>query len=191
MEIGKFRRFLLDRGMVYFYATYIAGYFLLPMASGHRKLYYILVLPAVALLWRELLAFYRDNLLARLILAYVAYMMATLLWTSNFTAEEAFVTMGYGLAVLSFCFISGYLWTEQAQRMDRLAHRSVWLAAGAALVSIVSWYSQNPFPSSRLITLGVMHHENKAACAYGLFLLLSAHYLFTERGRNNRSSSCE
>ncbi|MDH3993452.1 MAG: hypothetical protein OEV47_11090, partial [Gammaproteobacteria bacterium] len=151
MEIGKFRSFLLDRGMVYFYATYIAGYFLLPMASGHRKLYYILVLPAVLVLWRELLALYRNNLLAWLVLAYVGYMMATLLWTSNFTPQEALATLGYGLAVLSFCFISGYLWTEQAQRMDHLAHRSLWLAAGAALVSIVAWYSQNPFPSSRII----------------------------------------
>jgi hypothetical protein len=134
MEIGKFRHFLLDRGMVW-----------------HRKLYYILVLPAVLVLWRELLALYRNNLLAWLVLAYVAYMMATLLWTSNFTPQEALATLGYGLAVLSFCFISGYLWTEQGQRMDHLAHRSLWLAAGAALVSIVAWYSQNPFPSSRII----------------------------------------
>ena len=41
--------------MVTFYAVFIAGYFLLPMAAGHRKLYYILVAPAVVLLWRELL----------------------------------------------------------------------------------------------------------------------------------------
>ena len=69
--------------MVYFYAIFIAGYFLLPMAGGHRKLYYILVLPAALLLWRELLAFYQRNLLAWLVLAYVLYMLATLAWSSN------------------------------------------------------------------------------------------------------------
>ena len=55
MEISKFRRFLLNRGMVYFYAIFVAGYFLMPMAAGHRRLFYILVLPAVALLcrWRR------------------------------------------------------------------------------------------------------------------------------------------
>ena len=186
MEISKFRSFLLDRGMVYFYAIFIAGYFLLPMAGGHRKLYYILVLPAALLLWRELLAFYQRNLLAWLVLAYVLYMLATLAWSSNFTTQEAWETTGYAMAVLSFCFISGYLWTEQAQRMDYLAHRSLWLAAAAALVSIIVWYSNHPFPSSRVITLGVMHHENKAACAYGLFLLLSVYYLFTKSGRHNK-----
>ena len=61
MDFKAFQRFLLDRGMVYFYAVFIAGYFLLPMASGHRKVYYVLVLPAVLVLWRELAQFYRAN----------------------------------------------------------------------------------------------------------------------------------
>jgi len=54
MEISKFRRFLLARGMVWLYALFIAGYFILPMASGHRRRYYALLVPAIALLWREL-----------------------------------------------------------------------------------------------------------------------------------------
>ena len=70
--------------------------------------------------------------------------------------------------------------------MDRLAHRCVWLSAAAACVSIVAWYLYNPFPESRLEPLGVMHHQNKAACAYGIFLVLCMYYLFTERGRDNK-----
>jgi hypothetical protein len=187
MEIGKIRGFLLGRGMIYLYATFIVGYFLLPMAAGHRKVYYILVLPAVLLLSRELVTFYRGNALAILLLTYVGYMMSSLLWTADFSSAEAAMTLGYSLCVLTFCFISGYLWTQQSQRMDHLAHRAVWLAAAAAIVSIVAWYLSNPFPSSRLEPLGVMHHENKAACAYGVFLVLCTHYLFTERGRDNKA----
>jgi O-antigen ligase len=71
--------------------------------------------------------------------------------------------------------------------MDRLAHRATWLAAAAAVVSIVVWYLNNPFPFSRLEPLGVMHHQNKSASAYGIFLMLCMHYVFTERGRDNRS----
>ena len=186
MDFTKIRSFLLDRGMVYFYAVFIAGYFLLPMASGHRKLFYILVIPAVLLLWRELLAFYRDNLLAKLLLVYIAYMMSTLFWTGNFDSAEAIFALGYSFALTTFCLVSGFLWVTQAQRMDSLAHRSIWLAAGAAVVSIIAWYLNNPFPESRLITLGVMHHENKSACAYGVFFMFSIYYLFTERGRENR-----
>lgn len=187
MEFTAFRRFLLDRGMVYFYAIFIAGYFLLPMASGHRKVYYILVLPAVLLLWRELASFYRGNSLALLLLLYGLYMMSSLLWTADYEHLAALQALGYTLCVLSFCYISGYLWIREASRMDRLAHRATWLAAAAAVVSIVVWYLNNPFPFSRLEPLGVMHHQNKSASAYGIFLMLCMHYVFTERGRDNRS----
>lgn len=190
MDLNSFQRFLLDRGMVYFYTVFIAGYFLLPMAAGHRRLYYILVLPAVLLLWRELLAFYRGNLLACLLLLYAGYMMASLAWTADFDAVAALEAVGYTLSVLTFCFISGYLWIEHADRIDGLAHRATWLAAAAAVVSIIVWYMSNPFPFSRLEPLGVMHHQNKAASAYGIFLVLCMHYLFTERGRENRIVYC-
>jgi O-antigen ligase len=190
MDFKAFQRFLLDRGMVYFYTVFIAGYFLLPMASGHRRLYYILVLPAVLLLWRELTNFYRGNVLSALLLLYAAYMVTSLLWTADFEPVAALEAAGYAVSVMTFCFISGYLWIEQAARMDRLAHRATWLAAAAALVSIVAWYISNPFPMSRLEPLGAMHHQNKAASAYGIFLVLCMHYVFTERGRENRLVYC-
>jgi O-antigen ligase len=190
MEFKAIQRFLLDRGMVHFYTIFIAGYFLLPMASGHRNLYYILVLPAVLLLWRELADFYRDNVLSGLLLLYAVYMMSTLLWTADFDPGAALDALGYSLCVLSFGYVSGYLWIRQGHRMDRLAHRATWLAAAAALVSIVAWYTTQPFPFSRLEPLGVMHHPNKAGSAYGIFLVLCMHYVFTERGRNHRAAYC-
>lgn len=187
MGINRFRSFLLDRGMVYFYAVYIAGYFLLPMATGHRKVYYALIIPSVLVLWRELAAFYRGNLLALLLLLYTAYMMSTLWWTLDFDSIGAAEQLGYSFSVLTFCFISGFVWQQYPQRMDKLAHRATWLAAGAAVVSIIAWYLDHPFPSSRLEPLGVMHHQNKASCAYGIFLVLCIHYIFTERGRDNKA----
>jgi O-antigen ligase len=186
MEITKLRSYLLDRGVAYFYALFIAGYFLLPMAAGHRRLYYILVMPAVLLLWRELARFYRGNVLSALLLVYTLYMMSTMLWTADFDPEEAASTLLYSLALMTFCHISGYLWVEQSGRMDRMAHRCTWLAGAAAVVSMAVWYLNNPFPEARLITLGVMHHQNKSACAYGVFVLLCTYYLFTERGRDNK-----
>ena len=186
MDFTRVRRFLLDGGMVYLYALFIAGYFLLPMAAGHRRLYYILVLPAVVILAGERWRFYRGNILALLILLYSAWMMSTLAWTEDFIAAEAFWTIWYALALLSFIFISGYLWVTHPERMDLLARRCLWLAGAAALVSIVAWYLRNPFPSSRLEPLGVMHHQNKSACAYGVFLTLCTYYLFTSREPRQR-----
>ncbi len=177
MDSGTVRKFLLDKGMAYLFALFIAGYFLLPMAAGHRRFYYILVFPAVLLLWREILNTYRHNTLSALLLAYTAYMMCTLAWTENFNATQAFREIWYSFTLLSFCFVSGYLVTRQWSLLDRLARYSVWLATAAALVSVVAWYMNHPFPESRLAPLGVMNQPAQAACVYGVFLLLSVHYL--------------
>jgi hypothetical protein len=186
MNFSPLRSFLLERGIVYLYALFVAGYFLLPSASGHRRLYYILVLPTVCLLWREIAAFYRGNKLAGLLFAYAAYMMLTVAWSQDFALAEAGWALWYTVNLLSFCLLSGYLWINYPQLIDRLARRAVWLAAAAASVSLIAWYLQHPFPSSRLVPLGVMHHENKAACAYGIFALLAVHYLLTETDKQRR-----
>ena len=186
MTLSKIRGLLLEKGMVYLYALFIAGYFLLPMAAGHRRLYYALVFPAVLLLWRELWSFYRGNTLTALFLAYCAYLVASLAWSSNFEATEAFWSAWYTIAVVSFCLITGFLWRQYPALVDRLAHRAVWLAAGAALVYTVVWYLGNPFPESRLEPLGVMHHTNKSSCAYGVFLVLCMHYLLKEQSRQQK-----
>ena len=104
--------------MLTFYAVFIAGYFLLPMASGHRKVYYILVFPAVALLWRELRDFYRGNALCTLLLVYVAWMLATLAWTEDYSTVAALEISWFTLNLASFVFVTGFLWIQYPQRMD-------------------------------------------------------------------------
>jgi O-antigen ligase len=186
MEITKIKRYFLERGMLLFYAVFVAGYFLMPMASGHRRLYYILVFPAVLFLFKELRQFYRGNALFMLVVIYAGYMMTTLLWSDNFSAQGAGWAVWNSVNALSFCFVSGFLWIHHHQKMNAFAHRAIWIAAAVALTSIVVWYIDHSFPGDRLQPLGVMHHENKAAAAYGIFLILAIHYLFNEPGNPNK-----
>ena len=186
MEITKIKRYFLDRGMLQLYTLYVAGYFLMPMASGHRRLYYILVFPAVLLLWKELGKFYRANTLFHLVLAYSAYMMASLAWTENFSTTGASWALWNTVNALSFCFVTGFLWARQPSTVNTLAHWAIVLAGAAAGVSVLVWYIDNPFPGSRVIPLGVMHHENKASAAYGIFLVLAVHYLTAGHRRENK-----
>ncbi len=187
MDLRKWRRYLLDRGIVHIYTIFIAGYFLMPMASGHRRLFYILVLPACLLLWRELRDFYRGNALFHLLCAYTIYILFTLSWSPDPNPSIILEAVWGALAVIPFCMLSGYLWVHYPRRMDQLAHRGVWLAALAASSSILVWYAANPFPEARLEPLGVMHHPNKSACAYGVALMFCTHYILNERGRDNRA----
>ena len=88
--------------------------------------------------------------------------------------------------VISFVAVSGFIWVQYPHTSDQLVRRGVWLASAAALVSIVVWYTNNPFPESRLVPLGVMHHQNKSGAAYAIFLVLSVYLLSTSPGRNQR-----
>ncbi|MEP0202919.1 MAG: O-antigen ligase family protein [Halioglobus sp.] len=177
--IHKLQALLRSKGMAYCYAVFIAGYFLLPMVSGHRRLYYILVLPAALVLWRELITLYRGNTLLYSLLAFICYMIGSLVWSADFNQAEALWSIWYSFAVLTFCAVTGYLWLEHPQTMDKFLRRGLYVAAAAGLVSILAWYLNNPFPSSRLELLGVMSQTNNAACVYGLFTVLACHYFFT------------
>ncbi|MCZ6829573.1 MAG: hypothetical protein O7F73_08300 [Gammaproteobacteria bacterium] len=144
MDLNKLRRYLLARGIVRIYTLFMAGYFLLPMATGHRRLYFILVLPGVLLLWQDLKNFYRGNTLFLCMTAYAAYMLASLAWIESFSTLPALVAIAMALAALSFSARSDFLWIQYPQRMDRLAHRSAWVAAAVACLSVLVWYLGNP-----------------------------------------------
>ncbi|MEP4486582.1 MAG: O-antigen ligase family protein [Halioglobus sp.] len=178
-NIHKLQAFLRTKGMAYCYAVFIAGYFLLPMVSGHRRLYYILVLPAVLVLWRQLITLYRGNTLLYALLAFICYMIGSLVWSADFNQAEALWSIWYSFAVLTFCAVTGYLWLEHPQTMDKFLRGGLYVAAAAGLLSVLVWYLNNPFPSSRLELLGVMSQTNNAACVYGLFTVLACHYFFT------------
>jgi O-antigen ligase len=92
----------------------------------------------------------------------------------------------YSFALLTFCAITGYLWMEHPQTMDRFLRQSLYVAAVAGLVSVLTWYLNNPFPSSRLELLGVMSQTNNAACVYGLLTVLASYHLITTPGRQGK-----
>ncbi|WP_167854975.1 O-antigen ligase family protein [Mangrovimicrobium sediminis] len=184
--INRLRNYLLDGGMLYLYGAFIAGYFLLPMAAGHRRLYYFLVLPASCLLAPELLAFLRGNRLAHLVLLYAGYMLASLAWSSGLTAAGALEVLLHGVSVLSFVALSGYLWVRYPVRIGRLQRWTLWLAAAAATVSIVIWYAGHPFPASRLEPLGVMHDPNEGGSVYGLCFIYALYCLLGAQERRER-----
>jgi len=179
LNLNQLAAFFRSKGIAYCYAIFIAGYFLLPMVSGHRRLYYILVMPIALLLWRELITLYRGNTLLYSILAFVCYMVSSLAWSADFNQAEALWSIWYSFAVLTFCAVTGYVWIEHPKVMDKFLRLGLYLIAAAGLTSALVWYFNNPFPSSRLELLGVMSQTNNAACVYGLFTVLACHYFFT------------
>lgn len=169
--------------MLYIYSVFIAGFFLLPMAGTVRRIHYLLVFPAALLLWREISAFCRDSTVFRLLMVYAGWMMLSLAWTADFSPQAAASQLWITVNLLVFVAVSGYLWCSHAAEVDRYLPWLAGLAAAAALVSTLAWYWDNPFPGSRLVPLGAMHHPNKSGAVYGLFLVLCIQLGITARSR--------
>jgi len=186
MGNGRFHNFLLEHGLLYVYGLFIAGYFLLPMAAGHRRLYYLLVVPVVLFLWRDLWGFFRDSRLLGLIIAYISWMSLTLFWTADYIRVQAIWQLYLSFTAVTFVTVSGFFWYQYRDRLDRLLRGLLWLAVAAATCSIVVFYLEHPFPSARLEPLGVMHHQNKAGAAYGLLLLLCTRVAMLEESPRQR-----
>ncbi|MEM0953511.1 MAG: O-antigen ligase family protein [Pseudomonadota bacterium] len=186
MEFRRLHSFLHERGLLYVYSLFIAGYFLLPMASGHRRLYYLFVFPAALLLAKELWSFCRCNRLTWLIIAYVTWMSLSLFWSREASAMQGLWQLFLNTAAFSFVAVSAFLWIHHSDRISGLLSRVLWLAAAAAVASMVVFYLQHPFPQTRLEPLGVMHHQNKGGAAYGLLLLFCMRMAMAEHSARQR-----
>ncbi len=180
MEISRITGFARERGLLYVYGLFMLGYFLLPMASGHRRLYYLCVVPVLVFLWRDSLALARRNSLLLWILAYTAWMSLSLLWTADFELAAAGWQLWVNASLISFVLATGLMWRFYAPQLPGLTTRLLFVAAAAATVSMVAFYLQHPFPDARLKPLGVMHHQNKGGAAYGLLLIVTARLWQTE-----------
>ena len=186
MEFRRFHSFLLERGLLYVYSLFIAGYFLLPMAAGHRRLYYLLVVPVAMFLARELWTFACQSAITALTMVYTLWMSLSLLWTANAEVSAALWQLWLNATTLSFVAISGFLWHHHHQKLDQMIRALLWLAAAAAAVSMLVFYLQHPFPQARLEPLGVMHHQNKGGAAYGLILLLCLRVAISDPDQGQR-----
>ncbi len=182
MGTSKLHNFFARRNLFWLYLVFLAGFFLFPSASTLAIFYSLFILLPLIFMWRETLEVLRGNVLIALIAAYIAYMVASTLWSDNWTLYGSGLTAWRGVQILGFLSVTGLIWTHAKDRLDFLQTRLVWVAGLVALVSMIVWYSQHEFPKERLQTLGIMHHEVKAACAYGIFFLLSLNLFLSRVG---------
>ncbi len=165
------------------YAGFLAGYFLFPEAPEHYRYYYLFVLLPVLLRPAQALQTLRDDRALWLVSGYIAYMVATALWSTNFQWAEFATVAGYGVLVAGFFIATDSVYASAPERFDRMLRMLTALAALVGLVSILVWYAEHPFPHARLRPISRMSHEILAGCAYGFFALLALHFHQCSRER--------
>jgi O-antigen ligase len=182
--------------LVVLYGLFFAGYFLIPhsMDGFHYKLYYVLIvllsLPVVARGFRLVAG---DRVFVAVI-AYLAYMLLSITWSDAFFArppptQAIYDYVKHALHLLIFLLGTKVLMEDAPLPYARM-RRLVFLAAGiGGLAALLHWYSNHPFPASRLEGATLMRNPNDVAFVYGAVAVWGFGYVCSSRDLVSRSAS--
>jgi len=169
------------------YGVFTVGYFFFPDYSNHYRFYARAVfLPGVFVLMvpvREIM----EHPVFKLILAYLIYMLASALWSDPFRLYEFGQRLTLSVYILGFVALTHFLNDRYKEDFDRMLKFAVYVAAIAALVSLVVWYRERAFTLSRLEGIGSLTNVNEFANLYGVFALLATGFLLTASSLRERA----
>jgi len=166
---------------------FIIGFFCIPERSLiHRNFYYIFIfLPALIIFLRDhsLKTVTHENLFL-FILLFLLYMALSLGWSEHRTWNELFDTTRYILLILSFPLVITLALRNGGWQIDDLLWWSMLGISIVALITIITFYTNNSFPYDRLEGLGrTVSNPTTNANMHGLFAIIGLTFLVQNRKR--------
>ena len=166
------------------YTIFILGFFFSPSSKFLSNYYYLaLVFPFVILILMKKVDF-RPLFSSRtflLITVYLVYMLCTLFWADSVSMSDL---TKYGLRVLYvliFLSVTIYLTQSYETFLQKLLTLLCWAAAGFAVAKILSFYSQHPFPGTRLLGNGMLKLAFRPSSQFGIVAIASTYFILQQR----------
>lgn len=179
------RRWSLANVVFVTYTVFLAGYFLVPNAVDLYKFYVAAVfLPGLFLL-PAALQFTRANAIWLSLLAYLAYMLLSSLWSDNFSIAILWRDIRYVAFIVSFILLTLYFFGRDRRLPDTILQIVALIAIVAATVSVATFPGLLTLPEwtdDRLIGLGTMSNPNPSAFIYGFFGVVAVDFARRHRG---------
>jgi O-antigen ligase len=167
------------RTLIVTYGLFLSGYFFLPQRGSLYLFYYFAVLlPFLPVAWRNRQVLLSSRLVvAALILT--GYLTGSALWSATFTPACLGFLLACSLLTVSFMLVTTYLSWQLPAAFHTLLQTVTLSAAFFGLVSIVVFYSKNPFPAARMVSFAQIDNANTMGVVYGLFTLLAVHFFLS------------
>ena len=185
MNLAQLKKYFLP----VFYTLFFLGFFFFPSSKSHCNFFYMAVaFPFLVLIFLKKVAL-RSFFSSRTFLlsaVFLVYMFSTLFWANNYELSDIYKNGRRVLYVLVFLSATIHLIQVYPNFLQRLIVLLCWAAATFAVVYIVFYYTQHPFPSSRLRGFGQLHNPIMASSVYGIvfiaciFLFLQQHTVKTK-----------
>ncbi len=179
------RRWSLANVVFVTYTLFLAGFYFVPNAVDNYKFYIAAVfLPGLFLLPQTFKRCLRSRIWLSLI-AYLGYMLASSLWSENFSLEALWRDARYTAYILVFILLTLY-WFERNRRLpDALMEAITLVVIVAAAVSVLTFEELSLLPEFtdiRMIGVGITDNPNPSAFIYGFFGVVALDYARRHRG---------
>ncbi len=170
------RRWSLPNAVLVTYTLFLAGFFFVPNAVDNYKFYVTAVfLPGLFLLKGTLSTCLRSPIWLSL-LAYLAYMLLSSLWSENFTLPALWRDVRYTAYILSFILLTIY-WFERSRLLPDAVMDAVTLvvivAAAISVTTFEGLLSLPNLPAERMEGFGITDNPNPSAFVYGFFAVIA------------------
>lgn len=178
---------LLYRLILVTYPAFMAGFFFIPNAVDQYKFYIAAVFLPGLLLLPKTGYFLRNSRFWIAILLYLGYMIFSSFWSDEFSISGMWYDLKLALYILAFLMITVTINLNDGGRLDAILKFTCICAAVAAIISIPLWYTNHPFPDSRLIGIGPFGNPNPSSFVYGFFSILSSYFALQSRNTLHKS----
>ena len=181
---------LLYRAMLLGYGLFFIGFFLTPAAleNYHQGFYYTgLALIGLILVPRGLTVL-RGNAVFWLLSAYLLYMAASGFWSEVFhldpeAAKRTVKTLQRAFYIIVFLLLTAAIRDRDPRGFDRMLMVVCLAAAVSSVITLLLWYSEHPFPESRVWGFSLVRWTIFAAYSFGVFAVLSVYFMIRSETR--------
>ncbi len=157
------------------YVIFMLGFLFIPNAVDQYKFFSVAVFIPTLLLLPVMVRALGFNRLFLFIVAYLVWMLISSFWSESFSLEEFFKTLRLAAYIAIFILLAAYLAIRTPETSEIIITLLGIAATLAAVISVPSWYSDHPFPNSRIIGIGSLNNPNASAFVYGFFAIICCH----------------
>ena len=113
----------------------------------------------------------------QVVVVYILYLLLSGFWGDPLDWYRLGQKATISLNIVSFIAVTYFLAHWNGALFERMLQTATLFAAAAAAVSIIIFYSHNPFPQTRMEGIGSLTNINEFANVYGVFALMAAFFM--------------
>ncbi len=155
------------------YGVFLCSYFIFNDYSKPYQFYArVVFILSLFIAVGSLRAIWKHSVFQALVI-YTLYLLLSGLWSHPLDWYRLGQKATIAVNITSFIAVTHFLAHWNRPVFNRMLQTVTLFAAAAAAVSIITFYSHNPFPQTRLAGIGSLTNINEFANVYGVFALLA------------------